>query len=576
VLDSVSDIVRGNVSSVVNKINDVLGQMVPIIIGFLASLIGLGGIGQKIREIVEKLQKPVNKALDFVIKTGLKLAGPIIRGISGIAGKVKAKVAAGKAWVKGKVEAGKAWAKEKVYGGDDSPEGKQKRLEKSVRAGVSAANRFAGKAVGARVLGPMLSAIRMRYGVAVLEPVERGPKWAVRGEVQRMEETTDVPTKGIVPIGVDPRTVIVKAQGVLDAQRKAGSSVAVAELTTFIATGESRVAKIESSAHTPDNKALEKDKLARELGADLVAIGQKHRLGAIGSYGEVGMSAVEINRLVYEVINTVRGMVTRRRQAAGETEQPGEDLQNAFDRVIRQAASRYEAACQAIVNRGVNPRSFKGNLFTFGGNTYFVDHDANYLLPDDEVGASRGTFGGRMYVSSTPVIPDLDTLSSDPKRELIDNYRYRHTESVAQFRSLAVTIATGGSIPVKDGAYFAAAMIAEARRNPNAHVTNLLLLSQDSNVPFTMRAPMTGGGTATESAAKDPTLKNVPGAPRQPGSSTSAQPRTEVTDQEIALVRRSYEQEMMSTVEVMIKELGRQPVKLNMINFLNSRTRPVG
>jgi APOBEC-like N-terminal domain len=116
VLDSVADIVRGNVGAVVAKIEDVLGQMVPIIIGFLASVIGLGGIGQKIREIIQKLQKPVNKAIDFVIKTGLKLAGPIIRGIKGISGKVKAKVAAGKAWVKGKVEAGKAWAKGKAVG----------------------------------------------------------------------------------------------------------------------------------------------------------------------------------------------------------------------------------------------------------------------------------------------------------------------------------------------------------------------------------------------------------------------------------------------------------------------------
>jgi hypothetical protein len=114
VIDSAADIVRGNVSGVVNKINDVLGQMVPIIIGFLASVIGLGGIGQKIREIVEKLQKPVNKALDFVIKTGLKLAGPVIRGFKNISGKVKKKVAAGKAYVKGKVEAGKAYVKGKV------------------------------------------------------------------------------------------------------------------------------------------------------------------------------------------------------------------------------------------------------------------------------------------------------------------------------------------------------------------------------------------------------------------------------------------------------------------------------
>ncbi len=84
ILDSVADIVRGNIGGVVNKINDVLGQMVPIIIGFLASVIGLGGIGAKVREIIQKLQKPVNQAIDFVIKTGLKLAGPIIRGLKGI------------------------------------------------------------------------------------------------------------------------------------------------------------------------------------------------------------------------------------------------------------------------------------------------------------------------------------------------------------------------------------------------------------------------------------------------------------------------------------------------------------
>ena len=69
---------------------------------------------REIRSIVQALQKPVNKALDFLIKTGLKLAGPIIRGLKGISGKVKAKVAAGKAWVKGKAEAGKEWAKGKV------------------------------------------------------------------------------------------------------------------------------------------------------------------------------------------------------------------------------------------------------------------------------------------------------------------------------------------------------------------------------------------------------------------------------------------------------------------------------
>ncbi len=101
ILDSVSDIVRGNVGGVVGKIENVLSQMVPIIIGFLASVIGLGGIGQKVRKIVTALKRPVNKALDFVIKKGLRLAGPLIRGLKGIGKRVKAKVAAGKAWVQG-------------------------------------------------------------------------------------------------------------------------------------------------------------------------------------------------------------------------------------------------------------------------------------------------------------------------------------------------------------------------------------------------------------------------------------------------------------------------------------------
>ncbi|CAH0132771.1 MULTISPECIES: hypothetical protein [unclassified Arthrobacter] len=172
IIDSVADIVRGNVSSVVNKIEDVLGQMVPILIGFLASVIGLGGIGQKIRQIIETLQKPVNKALDFVIKAGLKLAGPIIRGIKGFAGKVKA----------GAKKLGQK-ALAKVRGGDDTPEGKQKRLAKAMAAGESALRRFAGRKVAERLLMPLLSAIKLRYGLTELKPIKQGTRWAISGAI---------------------------------------------------------------------------------------------------------------------------------------------------------------------------------------------------------------------------------------------------------------------------------------------------------------------------------------------------------------------------------------------------------
>jgi hypothetical protein len=142
VIDSAVDIVRGNIGGVVTKIEDVLGQMVPILIGFLASAIGIGGIGEKIREIIATLQKPVNKAIDFVIKTGLKLAGPIIRGLKGIGSKVKAKVAAGKAWVKGKAEAGKKWVSSKLAG----KKGEAARPDGASRANMS---KVAGKVADA-------------------------------------------------------------------------------------------------------------------------------------------------------------------------------------------------------------------------------------------------------------------------------------------------------------------------------------------------------------------------------------------------------------------------------------------
>src|SRR5690349_11317072 len=146
--------------------------MVHILIGFLASVIGIGGIGQKIRQIIETLQKPVNKALDFVIKTGLKLAGPIIRGVKGFAGKVKS----------GAKKLGQK-ALAKVRGGDDSPEGKQKRLDKAMTAAQALASRFSGKPVLAKMLKPLLTGIRLKYGLTSLRPVADGGMWTVEGAI---------------------------------------------------------------------------------------------------------------------------------------------------------------------------------------------------------------------------------------------------------------------------------------------------------------------------------------------------------------------------------------------------------
>ncbi|MGW7465485.1 hypothetical protein ACWGJT_12475 [Streptomyces xantholiticus] len=154
VLDSVEGIARGGGGGVPALIEQSLAKAVPVVLDFLASLLGLGGISAKIKEILQKVQAPVMKVVDWVIDK-------IVSAGKKVLGKLKAK----------------------AQGGDDSPEGKQARLDKGVGAAVAAANRLAGRPVTKAMLTPVLAAIKARYGLVRLDLVEAGPKWAVAGEV---------------------------------------------------------------------------------------------------------------------------------------------------------------------------------------------------------------------------------------------------------------------------------------------------------------------------------------------------------------------------------------------------------
>ncbi len=67
VINSVSAIAQGAIGGAANWIEQSLARMIPLLIGFLARLIGLGGISQKIKDIITKVQGAVDKAIDKVI-----------------------------------------------------------------------------------------------------------------------------------------------------------------------------------------------------------------------------------------------------------------------------------------------------------------------------------------------------------------------------------------------------------------------------------------------------------------------------------------------------------------------------
>ena len=55
-----------------SKVEDALAKALPLAISFLASLIGLGGISEKIRSIIETVQRPINKAVDAIVLKAVK------------------------------------------------------------------------------------------------------------------------------------------------------------------------------------------------------------------------------------------------------------------------------------------------------------------------------------------------------------------------------------------------------------------------------------------------------------------------------------------------------------------------
>jgi hypothetical protein len=106
VVDSIAAIVSGSLGRAGTAIEMALAKMIPLVIGFLAELLGLGGISRKIRDFIEKVRNAVDKAIDKGIA---KVVGIVKKLIGKVTGKKEEKEKAGEDPEKaGKVAAGLA------------------------------------------------------------------------------------------------------------------------------------------------------------------------------------------------------------------------------------------------------------------------------------------------------------------------------------------------------------------------------------------------------------------------------------------------------------------------------------
>ena len=67
ILDSLLGLAKGEISPAAVLLEQAMDKAMPVVIGFLANQIGLGGIGKRIQEIIKKVHEKVDKAIDWLI-----------------------------------------------------------------------------------------------------------------------------------------------------------------------------------------------------------------------------------------------------------------------------------------------------------------------------------------------------------------------------------------------------------------------------------------------------------------------------------------------------------------------------
>jgi hypothetical protein len=67
IVDSIHSIATGAIESAIGYVERTMARTLPVIISFLARLIGLGNVAGQIRSIIERIQNVVNTALDRVV-----------------------------------------------------------------------------------------------------------------------------------------------------------------------------------------------------------------------------------------------------------------------------------------------------------------------------------------------------------------------------------------------------------------------------------------------------------------------------------------------------------------------------
>ena len=81
IIDGIAAIASGGISTAAKLIENALAKALPIVIGFLASLLGISDVSKKVQGIIEKIRVKVDKAIDWIIMKAKAAAGKLMGAV---------------------------------------------------------------------------------------------------------------------------------------------------------------------------------------------------------------------------------------------------------------------------------------------------------------------------------------------------------------------------------------------------------------------------------------------------------------------------------------------------------------
>jgi len=80
-VNGVAEIAAGNIKVAADFLERAMANGIPVLIGFLANQVGLGGIGRKLAEIIQGIREKITEGIDWLVAKALRIGRPIIDGV---------------------------------------------------------------------------------------------------------------------------------------------------------------------------------------------------------------------------------------------------------------------------------------------------------------------------------------------------------------------------------------------------------------------------------------------------------------------------------------------------------------